>query len=173
MRRGPRIGRASLDVRPSNCRAGLHDWSQLERGNAKGDVNRYRAFDRYWLQRHRPTRATNKHIRTNAKPKANIARGPDVFSGKRSGLDTGGRCEYGPAEYATSANTDIEPYRVERALVGLRHLRRVRYKTALHRLVASYNETNAWINLASEHAYLRPRVRCLSRRWRGEKPCKS
>jgi hypothetical protein len=61
-----------------------------------------------------------------------------------------------PAEHAAVGDADIDADGVKCAQIELRRERRVLGKTALHRLMAEDNEADAWVELAGQHAHLRP-----------------
>src|SRR5262249_2011576 len=100
------------------------------------------------------------------KTDTDIAGGADVFARKRASRQADGWCEDCPAENATCADPDVDTDGIEGALIGLRRQASTRGKPALHRLMTSYDEADARIELAGEHSGLCPRSLSGCRRQR-------
>ncbi|HZD29038.1 MAG TPA: hypothetical protein VE251_10155, partial [Xanthobacteraceae bacterium] len=66
------------------------------------------------------------------------------------------RREDGPGQHTASGDTYVEADGINRSLVSLRLARTGRHIVTLHRLMASDDEPDAWIELAGQNADLGP-----------------
>src|SRR5712671_3933375 len=125
---------------------------------SKRDIQRHRSFDGDRLQSETSSRAPDQNVDAGSETHANLPRGTDVFASKGSRWPASGRREHGPAEHAACRNPDIDAYGIERAFIELYREWRVLNETALHGLMAEDDKADAWVELARQHSYLRPRL---------------
>src|SRR5258705_12039645 len=122
------------------------------------DIQRDRSFDGDRWQSETPSRAPDQNVDARSETHADLSRGTDVFASKGSRRRAGGGREHGPAQLAACRNADIDTYGIKRALIELYGEWRVLNETALHGLMAEDDEADAWVELARQPSYLRPRL---------------
>src|SRR5262249_34834504 len=145
--------------------------AQLKRRQTGHYVQCDRTLKRKRLKRNGAVGTAKEDVRASTQANANISGNADIFSSQRSGGQSSGRFEPGPAQPATGTDADVQPYGVEGTRVGFLWDRRVWDEEATHRLVADYDEADIRIDLAIEPTPQRPRLRSLGRGRCGERRC--
>src|SRR5215831_19786696 len=119
VRFGP-IADISKSVRSHRQRA------QLKRRQTGHYVQCDRTLKRKRLKRNGAVGTAKEDVRASTQANANISGNADIFSSERSGGQSSGRCEHGPAQHATGTYADVQTHGVEGTRVGFLWDRRVR-----------------------------------------------
>src|SRR5258707_12904923 len=91
--------------------------SQLECGNAKGDIDGNRTLHRDRLERKRARRAADQNVGAHTKAETDVSARSDILTSERAGGHTGRRSEHAPAEHAAGRDADVESHHIERARI--------------------------------------------------------